>query len=473
MNLKQENLTIKSKVTVTAGVKNHSQLSNLDFNTSGHTGFASEEALNQLAAIVEGLGAADLEELKQKVDEIATKIENGEIGGAVEPYDDTELRALINTKVSRESGKGLSTNDFDDEWLEKLDSLENYDDKDLRTQIRLIQMVLTSNDTDFDTLQELVTALKNNTSSIGDIFTALAAKIDKVEGKGLSTNDFTTEEKEKLAALEFLPENIVLDENYVHTDNNFTTEEKEKLITLNNYDDTEIKAAIQDTYKKEEIDELVSNIKPNIDYSKLVGQETKSEWIGTVVPDNGYIEKIYFNTVLTTEEVVEICKTLNYIMFEENLMWSCFIEDIGHLLTVIKISEEDYLIQYVSNGEQQFIFSSVKVGLDVPEGWLLDYLNLPNYIDVNVENNLIYIAPDLSFTPENEKANKLFSITPFTQSNEKTILYQLNSDGTLNKDKPIQISGGENGELANRVAAIEEIIGEINSTLDFVNGGGE
>lgn len=42
-----------------------------------------------------------------------------------------------------------------------------------------------------------------------------------------------------------VPEGIVIDENYVHTDNNYTNEEKEKLAILKNYDDTEIKENIE------------------------------------------------------------------------------------------------------------------------------------------------------------------------------------------------------------------------------------
>lgn len=41
-----------------------------------------------------------------------------------------------------------------------------------------------------------------------------------------------------------LPEHIVTDEDYVHTDNNFTTEEKEKLRGLENYDDAEVRGLI-------------------------------------------------------------------------------------------------------------------------------------------------------------------------------------------------------------------------------------
>ena len=75
-------------------------------------------------------------------------------------------------------------------------------------------------------------------------------KVNKVEGKGLSTNDFTTTEKTKLSNIEegankyVLPSDVVKDSNYVHTDNNYTTAEKNKLSNLSNYDDTEIKENI-------------------------------------------------------------------------------------------------------------------------------------------------------------------------------------------------------------------------------------
>ena len=78
----------------------------------------------------------------------------------------------------------------------------------------------------------------------------LANKVDVVAGKGLSSNDYTDAEKEKLAAIEeganknvtvdwnatygdaFIrnkPRNLVQDENYVHTDNNLTDALLEKL----------------------------------------------------------------------------------------------------------------------------------------------------------------------------------------------------------------------------------------------------
>lgn len=67
------------------------------------------------------------------------------------------VAAKINNKVDKVDGKGLSTNDFTDEDKTKLDSLENYNDSEIKT--------------------------------------SLANKVDKITGKGLSTNDYTATDK--------------------------------------------------------------------------------------------------------------------------------------------------------------------------------------------------------------------------------------------------------------------------------------
>ena len=89
-------------------------------------------------------------------------------------------------------------------------------------------------------------------TSGGAIDTALQGKVDKETGKGLSTNDYTTEEKDKLAGIangaevnvqsdwnqatttadDYIknkPQNLVQDARYVHTDNNYTTTDKNKV----------------------------------------------------------------------------------------------------------------------------------------------------------------------------------------------------------------------------------------------------
>ena len=52
-----------------------------------------------------------------------------------------------------------------------------------------------------NTLNELATALGNDPSFATTIATQIGTKVDKVEGKGLSTNDYTTAEKTKLAGI--------------------------------------------------------------------------------------------------------------------------------------------------------------------------------------------------------------------------------------------------------------------------------
>lgn len=69
--------------------------------------------------------------------------------------------------------------------------------------------------------------------------------------------------------------NYVEDSNYVHTDNNYTTEEKTKLANLENYDDTEIKRDIQsleDTKVDKEVNKgLSTNDYTNEEKNKLAG----------------------------------------------------------------------------------------------------------------------------------------------------------------------------------------------------------
>lgn len=85
-----------------------------------------------------------------------------------ESYDDTELRNLIDKKVDKVDGMGLSSNDFTDDEKEKLAGLNNYDDTEIR---QMIEGFESYDDTE---VRELING-----------------KVDKVEGKGLSSNDFT------------------------------------------------------------------------------------------------------------------------------------------------------------------------------------------------------------------------------------------------------------------------------------------
>lgn len=100
---------------------------------------------------------------------------------------------------------------------------------ELQAQINQINILLQSDDVNLDHVQELVNAIKNiqtslSTILVNDVTTggttkALTAemgkvlqesKVDKVEGKGLSTEDFTTQEKAKLADLKNSNEQLLV-----------------------------------------------------------------------------------------------------------------------------------------------------------------------------------------------------------------------------------------------------------------------
>lgn len=101
----------------------------------------------------------------------------------------------VEVKVDKVDGKGLSEEDFTTALKTKLEGLSNYDDTDIKNDIASLDTAL----------EEKITANEQ----------AIATKVDKVDGMGLSQE-------------------------------NFTTVEKTKLTGLSNYDDTAIKASVEE-----------------------------------------------------------------------------------------------------------------------------------------------------------------------------------------------------------------------------------
>jgi len=80
------------------------------------------------------------------IDEITGKwrvIGEGGGGDLSSYYTKTETNNLLNDKVDKVSGKGLSTNDFTDELKTKLDNLENYDDTALGNRVTTNENAIT------------------------------------------------------------------------------------------------------------------------------------------------------------------------------------------------------------------------------------------------------------------------------------------------------------------------------------------
>lgn len=159
--------------------------------------------------------------LDTTVDGLNTKVEGletdvTELQGTVSDVEETvgTLQTNLNNKVDKVQGKGLSTNDFTNEYKTKLDGLNNYDDTtvkqditELQTDVGALETTVGNHTKSIETNTTEITTLKGNVQTLQ---TNLGNKVDKVTGKGLSTEDYTTTEKNKLAGIEANANNYTL-----------------------------------------------------------------------------------------------------------------------------------------------------------------------------------------------------------------------------------------------------------------------
>jgi len=127
----------------------------------------------------------------------------------------------LNLKVDKVTGKGLSTNDYTTAEQTKLAAITgtNTGDQDL-SSLATTSAITTSlnlkvdkvagkdlSTNDYSTLEKTklaaITGTNTGDQDLGGLatITSLNLKVDKVTGKGLSTNDYTTAEQTKLAAI--------------------------------------------------------------------------------------------------------------------------------------------------------------------------------------------------------------------------------------------------------------------------------
>ena len=108
----------------------------------------------------------------------------------------SDVTTSLATKVDKVTGKELSTNDYTTAEKSKLAAITgtNTGDQDLSSYVTITQLATKANASD-------VTTSLTAKANASDLTTSLATKVDKVTGKELSTNDFTTAEKTKLAAI--------------------------------------------------------------------------------------------------------------------------------------------------------------------------------------------------------------------------------------------------------------------------------
>lgn len=129
------------------------------------------------------------------------------------PISTTQQTALDN-KVDKETGKGLSTNDYTTAEKNKLNGIEEGAEVNPQVDVdknsRKIlgygvnndigSLVMFYDDGSSDGGEIAVPLASAARATMTQLFDALAEKVDTEDGKGLSTNDYTTAEKNKLAA---------------------------------------------------------------------------------------------------------------------------------------------------------------------------------------------------------------------------------------------------------------------------------
>ena len=113
-----------------------------------------------------------------------------------ETYSSAEVDTALGEKVDKISGKGLSTNDYTTAEKNKLSGIES------GAKVNVQPDWTQSNSSADDYIKN-----KPNIPDVSDYYdkteidTALSGKVDKVSGKGLSTEDYTSAEKTKLSGI--------------------------------------------------------------------------------------------------------------------------------------------------------------------------------------------------------------------------------------------------------------------------------
>lgn len=127
-----------------------------------------------------------------------------------------KIKTLLGTKVDKVDGKNLSTNDYTTDEKNKLADIE------AGAQVNVIESI----------------TINGATATIDDkaaTLTIEAGKIDEISVNGdvrpIINKSVNITVPEKVSDLT-IDGDVVVDDEYVHTDNNYTTEEKEKLADL-------------------------------------------------------------------------------------------------------------------------------------------------------------------------------------------------------------------------------------------------
>ena len=139
--------------------------------------------------------------------EINLEVDNALSASSENPIQNKTVKAALDTKMDKVEGKTLSTNDYTDEDKNKLNNISagaeanvqadwNEEDSTSDAYIKNKPVIPEGATVDSELSDSSVNPVQNKV-----VKAALDNKVDKVNGKDLSTNDYTNEDKNKLAGI--------------------------------------------------------------------------------------------------------------------------------------------------------------------------------------------------------------------------------------------------------------------------------
>ena len=113
----------------------------------------------------------------------------------------SNINGELDKKVDKVTGKGLSTNDYTTAQKNKLSGIASGAEVNVQADWNVTNSSSDAYIKNKPTIDTTLSSSSINAVQNKVINTALGGKVDKVTGKGLSTNDYTTAEKNKLAGI--------------------------------------------------------------------------------------------------------------------------------------------------------------------------------------------------------------------------------------------------------------------------------
>ena len=341
-------------------------------------------------------------------------------------YTKTETNNLLDNKVDKVSGKELSTNDFTDAYKQQID--------DNKTAIE----TLNGGSSVVGSVDSKVSTAYSNATTYTD--TECAKKVDKVSGKGLSTNDFTDELKTKLNNLEnyddtALGNRVTANENAItvlNGDTNVNGSVDKKVATCltdsKSYTDTSIQNAIKQTA-------IVCDSKPTLNGT-------------TITYYQGGVEK-----TITSDNKTKFYYTSGGINYS-----TIFIENTEFTDTVASVNFSDYVSK--TNDVTSIYSDSDADKTKIPNIGALDALKSLVDTELNEKVNVSDVESSISSSSN----NPVKSSALYTEFAKKVDVEQ----GSVNEGKILQVNSSGNLGLVDPQSTID-LSDYVSKTNDVVN----